>query len=106
MKCSHINTREIHPAYRAVSLSGPARLPYKQALNSFFKKAFHILGVMAARGILTNPAMYAGYDSLPLQCIQDWVNTTSLLLLAVDLLTWVCFTKQCRAADDGQPAVI
>ena len=29
----HINTKEIHPAYRAVSLSGPARLPYKQALN-------------------------------------------------------------------------
>ena len=33
MKFSHINTREIHPAYRAVSLSGPARLPYKQALS-------------------------------------------------------------------------
>lgn len=31
-------------------------------------------GVMAARGILTNPAMYAGYDSLPLQCIQDWLD--------------------------------
>ena len=34
MKFSHINTREIHPAYRAVSLSGPARLPYKQALSA------------------------------------------------------------------------
>ena len=33
MEFSHINTREIHPAYRAVSLSGPARLPYKQALS-------------------------------------------------------------------------
>ena len=29
MKCSHINRREIHPAYRAVLLSGLARLPYK-----------------------------------------------------------------------------
>jgi tRNA-dihydrouridine synthase 4 len=29
---------------------------------------------MAARGILTNPAMYAGHDVLPLQCLQDWVN--------------------------------
>ena len=28
MKFSHINTREIHPAYWAVLLSGPARLPY------------------------------------------------------------------------------
>ena len=33
MKVSHIDTREIHPVYRAVSLSAPARLPYKQALN-------------------------------------------------------------------------
>lgn len=31
-------------------------------------------GVMAARGILSNPAMYAGYDSTPLQCVTDWVN--------------------------------
>ena len=31
-------------------------------------------GVMAARGILDNPAMYAGYTSTPLQCVQDWVN--------------------------------
>ena len=28
---------------------------------------------MAARGILSNPAMYAGYDSTPLQCVADWV---------------------------------
>jgi hypothetical protein len=33
MKFSDIKTREIHPAYRAVSLRGPARLPYKQALR-------------------------------------------------------------------------
>ena len=32
MKFSRVNTREIHPAYQAFSLSGPARLPYKQAL--------------------------------------------------------------------------
>ncbi|XP_028391331.1 tRNA-dihydrouridine(20a/20b) synthase [NAD(P)+]-like isoform X2 [Dendronephthya gigantea] len=31
-------------------------------------------GVMAARGILSNPAMYAGFDSLPLQCLQDWLD--------------------------------
>jgi hypothetical protein len=33
MKFSHINTREIHPAYQADSLSGPAQLTYKQPLN-------------------------------------------------------------------------
>ena len=31
-------------------------------------------GVMAARGILQNPAMYAGFDETPLQCVQDWVD--------------------------------
>jgi hypothetical protein len=34
MKFSHINTREIRPAYRAISLSMPARLPYKQVLKT------------------------------------------------------------------------
>lgn len=31
-------------------------------------------GVMAARGILNNPAMYVGYDCTPLQCVTDWVS--------------------------------
>lgn len=31
-------------------------------------------GVMAARGILSNPAMFAGFDTLPVECIQDWLN--------------------------------
>ena len=29
---------------------------------------------MAARGILDNPAMYAGYESTPLECVKDWVS--------------------------------
>eukprot|EP01135_Chromosphaera_perkinsii_P012280 Nk52_evm17s2630 gene=Nk52_evmTU17s2630 len=31
-------------------------------------------GVMAARGLLSNPAMFAGYDVTPLQCVWDWVD--------------------------------
>ncbi|XP_062611401.1 tRNA-dihydrouridine(20a/20b) synthase [NAD(P)+]-like [Saccostrea cucullata] len=31
-------------------------------------------GVMAARGILQNPAMYAGFENTPLQCVQDWID--------------------------------
>lgn len=31
-------------------------------------------GVMAARGILENPAMYAGYETTPLECVQEWVR--------------------------------
>lgn len=33
-------------------------------------------GVMSARGILENPAMFAGHPSTPPSCIQDWVDTT------------------------------
>ena len=31
-------------------------------------------GVMAARGILSNPAMYDGYTETPLHCIEQWVD--------------------------------
>jgi tRNA-dihydrouridine synthase 4 len=31
-------------------------------------------GVMAARGMLENPAMFAGYDLTPAECIRDWVR--------------------------------
>ena len=29
---------------------------------------------MAARGLLHNPAMFAGYDVTPLRCIRDWTR--------------------------------
>eukprot|EP00795_Rhopilema_esculentum_P002264 gene2264-17875_t len=31
-------------------------------------------GVMAAQGMLNNPAMYAGFEETPLSCIEDWVE--------------------------------
>ncbi|XP_062928620.1 tRNA-dihydrouridine(20a/20b) synthase [NAD(P)+]-like isoform X1 [Mobula hypostoma] len=31
-------------------------------------------GVMAARGLLANPAMYSGYEETPWQCVRDWVD--------------------------------
>ncbi|GIZ45821.1 hypothetical protein CKM354_000897200 [Cercospora kikuchii] len=31
-------------------------------------------GVMAARGILENPAMFAGYDEVPAKCVQDFLR--------------------------------
>ncbi|XP_021707169.1 tRNA-dihydrouridine(20a/20b) synthase [NAD(P)+]-like [Aedes aegypti] len=34
-------------------------------------------GVMSARGILSNPAMYAGFERTPLECIQRWLNITA-----------------------------
>jgi len=32
------------------------------------------LGVMAARGLLENPALYAGYEAVPWGCIERYVN--------------------------------
>lgn len=34
---------------------------------------------MAARGLLANPAMFAGYEDTPLQCIWDWVDISTEL---------------------------
>ena len=39
---------------------------------------------MAAQGMLNNPAMYAGHDVTPMQCVKDWVLvyfTTNTLIL-------------------------
>ena len=29
---------------------------------------------MAARGLLTNPALFAGYQKTPVECIQRWIS--------------------------------
>lgn len=34
-------------------------------------------GVMAAGGILTNPALFSGHSNTPLSCVQDWLDITS-----------------------------
>lgn len=31
-------------------------------------------GMMSARGILKNPALFAGYNETPVSCVQDWIN--------------------------------
>lgn len=36
-------------------------------------------GVMSANGLLTNPALFAGYAVTPLVCVQDWLNITSAI---------------------------
>lgn len=47
---------------------------------------FFFAGVMVARGLLANPAMFAGYEETPLKCIWDWVD------IALELGTpFMCF---------------
>ena len=31
-------------------------------------------GVMCARGLLSNPALFAGYENTPIKCVKDWVE--------------------------------
>lgn len=35
--------------------------------------------VMSARGILTNPALFAGHSITPLSCIENWLDITSVI---------------------------
>lgn len=35
-------------------------------------------GVMAAQGMLNNPALYAGYESTPLSCVEDWLGISTM----------------------------
>ncbi|KYM81752.1 tRNA-dihydrouridine synthase 4-like protein [Atta colombica] len=45
----------------------------------FLFKESRCEGVMSARGILTNPALFSGYPVTPLVCVQDWLNITSTM---------------------------
>ncbi|XP_047345415.1 tRNA-dihydrouridine(20a/20b) synthase [NAD(P)+]-like isoform X2 [Vespa velutina] len=40
-------------------------------------EATNCQGIMSARGILTNPALFSGYTTTPLSCIQDWIDITA-----------------------------
>lgn len=46
----------------------------------FFRTNFpHRIGVMAARGLLQNPALYGGYSKTPIECVMDWLDICSQL---------------------------
>ena len=37
-------------------------------------KIKQLRGVMCARGLLENPALFAGHSTTPIQCIRDWLE--------------------------------
>lgn len=41
-----------------------------------FQAKTGVNGVMSARGLLENPALFAGYDHMPLECLHDFVKLT------------------------------
>jgi tRNA-dihydrouridine synthase 4 len=38
------------------------------------KEKTNINAFMSARGLLQNPALFAGYQTTPIECIKDWVQ--------------------------------
>jgi len=58
-------------------------------------------GVMAARGMLENPAMFAGYDETPDSCIADWcglaLSTGTLFTCFHHHLIYMCDKRSSRA---------
>lgn len=45
-------------------------------------------GIMSARAILSNPGLFAGHSSTPIECVQDWVNLAEAV---GDAITFQCF---------------
>lgn len=42
-----------------------------------FHEATNCDGYMTARGILSNPALFSGYNKTPLSCLQDWLDISA-----------------------------
>jgi hypothetical protein len=90
MKFSHINTREIHPAYLAVSLSGPARLPYKQALiHDNMERIDLIFFTLITAG---RPPSGAGQCLVKLPILTDSTLRLSLALVSNNVMP-ICSAK-------------
>lgn len=52
-----------------------------------WKERTGVDGVMSARGLLANPALFAGHEETPLECLQDFVD----IALTVGGITTRCF---------------
>ena len=53
-------------------------------------------GVMAANGLLKNPAMFLGYESTPSDCIHDWMDLSCKLGMPFQFqhrhTSWMCWS--------------
>lgn len=72
--------RDVQSTYQLTGVDGKFDLNLFQLFVKEFgfitSVFFFLQGVMVARGLLANPAMFAGYEDTPLKCIWDWVDTS------------------------------
>lgn len=69
--------RDVQSTYQLTGVDGKLvefiTIICRSVITSLFCFLF-LQGVMAARGLLANPAMFAGFEDTPLKCIWDWVD--------------------------------
>uniref|UniRef100_A0A0N5AJ46 MTS domain-containing protein n=1 Tax=Syphacia muris TaxID=451379 RepID=A0A0N5AJ46_9BILA len=88
-----VNQRSQKPNYEAIKLvKSILKIPvianggvktYSELLD--VAKFTNADGVMVGNGLLENPALFAGYDYTPVQCVKDWVTLTAEHGLTYDL---------------------
>lgn len=69
--------RDVESTHQLTGVNGMFSISKTTCINvrfSLLMAFLSSLGVMAARGLLANPAMFAGYEDTPLECIWDWVD--------------------------------
>lgn len=83
------NLRDVESTHQLTGVDGMFALlkacqtSSSRSMALFFIYMYFVLicsvGVMAARGLLANPAMFAGYEDTPIECIWDWVDISTEL---------------------------
>ncbi|KAK9297681.1 hypothetical protein QLX08_008726 [Tetragonisca angustula] len=80
MRCEPIDLNSLKLVRDSVKLPLIANGDVKslESAENLYKES-NCDAVMSARGILTNPALFSGYSVTPLDCIQNWLDITSIL---------------------------
>lgn len=74
-RCQPVNVDAIRVIAESLQVPVVANGDVKTvAIADSVRQQTGVTGVMAARGLLANPAMFTGAESTTLECLQDWVD--------------------------------